>query len=272
MKKLLILIAAVVLLGCGEPQQSTPTTETKPVDPGAEVPEQLLSPLKLKPIETVTEVTRLEPPTPKTPDILIQEAAFHGDIKAVKQHLAAGTHVNTKDEHGETALHLAAWQGQVEIAKFLISKSANVNAKDDKGVAPLHPAAYGGHHDMVDLLIKNGANVNAQDNINGIPLHPASAGGHKETVKLLIANGADVNARDRSGGTPLMEAVFAGHKEIAELLIANGADVNAKTNDEITLLDAANHPNNPNNNKKEIAELLRKHGGKTAEELKAAGN
>ena len=61
-----------------------------------------------------------------------------------------------------------------------------------------------------------------------------------------------------------MEAVFAGHKEIAELLIANGADVNAKTNDEITLLDAANHPNNPNNNKTEIAELLRKHGAKTA--------
>ena len=146
-----------MLLGCGEPLQSTPTTETKPVDPGAEVPEQLLSPLKLKPVETVTEVTRLEPPTPKTPDILIQEAAFHGDIEAVKQHLAAGTHVNTKDEHGETALHLAAWQGQVEIAKFLISKSANVNAKDDIYGTPLDVAIEENHTETADLLRKHGA-------------------------------------------------------------------------------------------------------------------
>jgi ankyrin repeat protein len=57
----------------------------------------------------------------------------------------------------------------------------------------------------------------------------------------------------------LHRAARDGLKEIAELLIANGADVNAKNNGGRTPLDGAYG---------ETAELLRKHGGKTGEELK----
>jgi ankyrin repeat protein len=53
-------------------------------------------------------------------------------------------------------------------------------------------------------------------------------------------------------------------------LIAKGADVNPKLNDGPhngkTPLDAANETNHP-----EVADLLREHGGKTADELKAEG-
>ena len=49
-----------------------------------------------------------------------------------------------------------------------------------------------------------------------------------------------------------------------------GADVNAKF-DGRTPLDVATHPDNTNKNKAELADLLRKHGGKTGEELKAEG-
>ncbi|MEE3171543.1 MAG: ankyrin repeat domain-containing protein, partial [Pseudomonadota bacterium] len=65
-----------------------------------------------------------------------------------------------------------------------------------------------------------------------------------------------------SGLTPLHYAAYWGHKEIVELLIAKNADINAKDEDGRTALDWAHG---------ETAELLRKHGGKTGEELKAEG-
>ena len=61
-------------------------------------------------------------------------------------------------------------------------------------------------------------------------------------------------------------AVTGDQKEIAELLIAAGADVNVKQKVGGTPLDAA-----ITRFRTEIADLLRKHGGKTGEELKAEG-
>jgi len=66
--------------------------------------------------------------------------------------------------------------------------------------------------------------------------------------------------------TPLLWAACQGHKEVVELLIAKGADVNAKMMDGKTPLDYAVHFIYT-----KTADLLRKHGGKTGEELKAEG-
>ena len=108
-----------------------------------------------------------------------------------------------------------------------------------------------------------------------ISIHDAAGAagrkGNMEAVKQHIAAGTDVNARDRQDKTPLQHAAYWGHKEIVELLIAKGADVNAKISGGWTVLDEVTHPDNPNKNKAEIADLLRKHGGKTAKELKAEG-
>ena len=57
-----------------------------------------------------------------------------------------------------------------------------------------------------------------------------------------------------------------GHMKIAELLIVKGADVNAKKAGGETPLDFAIAFK-----RTETADLLRKHGGKTGEELKAEG-
>ena len=82
-----------------------------------------------------------------------------------------------------------------------------------------------------------------------------------------LAAGTDVNAKGKNGWTPLHRAAIYGRKEIVELLIAKGAEVNAKDNRlRKTPLDVAIMRKHP-----EIPDLLRKHGGKTGEELKADG-
>ena len=222
---LLTTIAVVVLVGCGESQQSAPTPEATSVEP-------------------VAEAAKPETPTAKAPDISIHEAAKKGNIEAVKQHIAAGTDVNAQ--------------------------------KMGVGNTPLHNATFLGHKEIVELLIAKGADLNAKDRSGSTPLRSAAIYDHKEIAEILIAEGADVNAKNQLGRTSLHAAASWGHKEVAELLIDNGADVNAKDFENRTPLDWAEevedwHSPEDEAAKKETADLLRKHGGKTGEELKAEG-
>ena len=85
-----------------------------------------------------------------------------------------------------------------------------------------------------------------------------------------------MNAKSDGRWTPLHVAANGRRREIVDLLITEGADVNAKDDDGATPLDLAERES-PRNSpevkaaKKETADLLRKHGGKTGEELKAEG-
>ena len=98
------------------------------------------------------------------------------------------------------------------------------------------------------------------------PIHDAAENGDLAGVQAKLDKGVDVNAKDWDGVTPLHRAAYEDHKEIAERLIAKGAGVNAKEEAGVRPLDIAIH-----NDETETADLLRKHGGKTWKELKAAG-
>ena len=203
MKQLLITIAAVVMVGCGESQQSTPAPESNPVEP-------------------VTETAKTEPPTAKEPDMKwsIHGAARFGDIEEVKQHLAAGTDVNEKaDKTGVTPLHFASGEGHMEVVKLLITKGADVNAKSDDGRTPLISART---KEIAELLIAKGADVDAKDNDGWTPLHNAVVNRPKEVTELLIAKGSDVNAKEQNGRTPLDWAIKSNKKSTASFLRKHG--------------------------------------------------
>ena len=65
---------------------------------------------------------------------------------------------------------------------------------------------------------------------------------------------------------PIHNAAFSGNIEAVKQYLAAGADVNANNRFDSTPLDWA-----ITSKQTEIADLLRKHGGKTKKELEAAG-
>ena len=156
MKHLLITTIAavvlVVLVGCGDSQQSVLAPEAKPV-------------------EHVAEAAQPEPTTAKAPDISIREAVKTGNIEAVKQHLDAGADVNAKGKYGRTPLHYAAPRGLNKITELLIARGADVNTKievgDYKGQTPLDGAIQWNHPETVGLLRKHGGKMADELKVEG---------------------------------------------------------------------------------------------------------
>ncbi len=175
--------------------------------------------------------------------------------------------------------HVSA--GNLAAVKKFLDQGGNVNLQDEPGMTPLHHAANddwkGSHLEMIKLLIDRGANAKAIDDTHHTPLHLAS---NKETAELLIAAGADVNVKLKSGsmlkdnkpyraktGETVLHQVVRSYSEkhaaeVCGLLIANGAKVNELNGKDQTPLDEA-----LSNERKQTAEFLRTHGGRTNEEL-----
>ena len=130
---------------------------------------------------------------------------------------------------------------------------------DDHGETPLDFAISNDLTETADLLRKHGGKTGEE-----LSIYIAAMSGNIEAVKQHLNDGAEVNAKNSDGRTPLHLAAFGGHKEIVELLIAKGANVNVKFEDGKTALNWVS-------SRGEIANLLRKHGGKTKKELEAEG-
>ena len=146
MRELLITIAAVVLTGC----IGVSKTELLKDEKGKPI---------ILPIESVAETdAKPESSTPKAPEISIHDAAAQGNNDVIKQHLSAGTDINTKDESGWTPLHWAASKVHNKTAKLLIKAGADVNVVNKDGLSPLDYA----ENETFGLLIDHGAKSGAE--------------------------------------------------------------------------------------------------------------
>ena len=129
MKKILITIVAVLLVGCNNSHPSSPTLETST--------DKALSCCNS-----------------------IHEAAANGNIEAVQVHLAAGTDVNAKDNDGLTPLHLTETK---EIAELLITKGAALNSIDNFfDFTPLDFMEGEVDQETTNLLRKHGGKTGAE--------------------------------------------------------------------------------------------------------------
>lgn len=125
-------------------------------------------------------------------------------------------------------------------------------------------ATMDGNLNRMRLLHLAGADINVRGNCC-MPLYLAAGEGRLEIVRYLLDEGANVNAREAFGRTALSEAVFYGQSAVIKELVFRGADLNVLGEDG-TALDIAIKKNNL-----AVADLLRRHGGKSAREL-GSGN
>lgn len=218
-------------------------------------------------------------------------AAYSGDLKSVQAALAQNISLTTRNEAGETALHLAAKNGHVEVVKTLLKHGAKVDALSNGKVTPLQLAALHrqsavlaamlasspkiapadpvlasavawlqldekGHPPLpvVELLLKHGAAVSATTIGGGTALNSAAMNGYLDVCRLLVAKGSNVNHRDDMNATPLYRASQGGHIEVCRFLLQKGANPNISSQGETPLFNACRHCN------PELIELLLKSG------------
>lgn len=77
--------------------------------------------------------------------------AKEGNLTEVQQLLAKGTHADTRDARGRTALLVATWANHPNVAKALIDAGADVNAKDQQQDSPYLVAGAEGRKGMVAI-------------------------------------------------------------------------------------------------------------------------
>ena len=161
---------------------------------------------------------------------------------------------------------------------ILPAEPAVATATPEPPRASIHRSARQGQIGFIIQHIDAGSDVNEVNKNNGqIALHYASIHNHVLILKLLIDNGSNVNLKDKIGMTSLHLTSLGGHKEAAKMLIDSGAllntiNIHGETPLDTALKDFKVDLQRAKSNKKEIADLLRKLGGKTGKELKAAGN
>lgn len=95
--------------------------------------------------------------------------------------------INSKDNRGRTALHLAIGaETPIMCAKILLDNSAtDVNCTDSSMRTPLHWAAVCNRPDVIEVLFMRGANPNYRDVSGRTPMHYASEKNNQQAMQAL---------------------------------------------------------------------------------------
>lgn len=175
-----------------------------------------------------------------------------------------GADINIKDYVGDTPLlHGLLRYKDVNIKniEYILEHGADANISNENGITPLLEIATVTDKDTSDfirLLIKHGALLNEKYPENAtILMYCAEFNAHINNVQTLIENGENVNLHFDDGWTSLMEAVKNNNIKLMRLLLDNKADVNAATEIGATALMFAAQRDIDSS---EIIELLLKYG------------
>ncbi|XP_071507715.1 ankyrin repeat domain-containing protein 27-like [Diadema antillarum] len=135
-----------------------------------------------------------------------------------------GLSVNSCNQEGYTALHVAALHGHETLIDTLLRRGANPNNKNSSSQqsTPLHLACQCNHPKVVAKLLLHGAKCNIKDSRGNTPLHYCCLNGHVDPAEVLIQHGASVNQINQRGNSPLHEAARFNFAPLVRLLLDLG--------------------------------------------------
>uniref|UniRef100_A0A4W3I3L2 Ankyrin 2 n=1 Tax=Callorhinchus milii TaxID=7868 RepID=A0A4W3I3L2_CALMI len=148
-------------------------------------------------------------------------AARAGNVDKVLEYLKGGIDINTSNQNGLNALHLAAKEGHVDLVQELLERGATVDSSTKKGNSALHIASLAGQGEVVKTLVKQAANINAQSQNGFTPLYMAAQENHIDVVRYLLESGANQSTATEDGFTPLAVALQQGHNQVVAILLEN---------------------------------------------------
>ena len=186
----------------------------------------------------------------KSGDTILTSAVCRIDFELVSHLLRNGLDVNTKNEDGNSSLHLLLQkhkQTSMEMFKLLLSFGADINALNNRFESPLLCAIDCEEEKIISLLLELDCAVNTEVPLGESPLSLAVMKGQRKLTEALLQCGADINQKcGRDEHTALHAAVRSFNRNgLAQLLVQHGADVEAEdVLGETPLFKAADTNNN----------------------------
>ena len=172
---------------------------------------------------------------------LLHYACKDSNIELIRMLKCFGVDPTTRDDYGDTPLHIAAVYGQVKTVEYLITEcSVERDSTNYQKSTPLCSAVSKGHVHLAQVLVKDFRCCPLIKGHNGQSLlHYACQCGHTEMFDMLITDHNLQIEKDHDGNTPLHLAVMNGHIDMVQHLFSKYIDCFITNAEKVSTLSCA---------------------------------
>lgn len=155
----------------------------------------------------------------------LQEATDRGKAGAVQLLLSRQANVHSKDNFGQTALHIAAFPQGYPVSRFFpIVYGAEKGDPTAKEISGLGLSRHAPTFSLLERIMTNDYTL---QNTKGIKCSRAARASHETIARQLLENSAKFNETDNEGMTALQLGALCGHEAIVRLLLDYHTNVSA---------------------------------------------